>query len=104
MIKIKNQFNRFTDSPEYELALGALTNPKGSSRTSLFGKKDRGQTGGPIQEDVIVTLLNYLFPDAEKDQSVNHSGVKESQSQKVKLTCDLFIKDFCIYTVQDQIV
>jgi len=42
-----------------------------SKASSIFGSKTtKEKRGGPIPENVIITLLNFLFPDAEKDQSV----------------------------------
>jgi hypothetical protein len=63
-----------TDSPEYERALGALTKERSSygmlsSKRLPFGSK-KAQTGGPIPEDMMVNLLNFLFPDAEGDLEV----------------------------------
>jgi hypothetical protein len=63
-----------TDSPEYERALGALTKERTgygilSSKRLPFGSK-KAQTGGPIPENMLVNLLNFLFPDAEGDLEV----------------------------------
>ena len=64
-----------TDSPEYELALGALTKERGgysliSSKRLFSGSNKPTKTGGPIPEKTLVVLLNFLFPDAEGDVSV----------------------------------
>jgi len=63
-----------TDSPEYEMALGALTKERGGysliSSKRLFSGSKPTKTGGPIPEKTLVVLLNFLFPDAEGDVSV----------------------------------
>jgi hypothetical protein len=40
-----------------------------SSKRLPFGSK-KAQTGGPIPENMLVNLLNFLFPDAEGDLEV----------------------------------
>ena len=68
------QFNSFNiDSPEYENALGALTKERGGysllSSKRLFSSSKAAKIG-PIPEKTLVTLLNFLFPDAEGDLTV----------------------------------
>lgn len=71
------------DSPEYELALGALTKEGRGSAYSLLSSNPLikaarkakaaardNKSGGPMPEETIVALLNFLFPDAEGEPSV----------------------------------
>jgi len=63
------------DSPEYEQALGALTKEKQNYSKKLLKAARRAagnskKSGGPIPEESLVIILNFLFPDAEGDASV----------------------------------
>jgi len=81
--------NLLTDSPEYELALGALTKERGGysliSSKSLFSTSKPTKTGGPIPEKTLVVLLNFLFPDAEGDVTVNKQVSKCTKIQIVMI-------------------
>lgn len=68
---------RITDSPEYGAALGALTNQRSypllspkNSRLPWQASEKKAGGSGPIAEAMLVKLLNYLFPDAEGENSV----------------------------------
>ena len=77
-------FHKIADSPEYERALGALTKERSgygllSSNRLSFGSK-KAKSGGPIPENTMVSLLNFLFPDAEGDVEVNIINQIEEKS------------------------
>ena len=65
------------ESPEYERALGALTKSNRSGYSLLPSRLHPASSGagpnvGPIPEESLVTVLNFLFPDAQGDAAVNN--------------------------------
>lgn len=68
----------FTESPEYERVLGPLTKEgRGYSLLSPSGlpfkvgqKQQKAGGVGPVPEPIVVSLLNFLFPDAEGETTV----------------------------------